>query len=335
MHVVALDIHKRETQACITNQRGTILKETRFPTTRPAYEKNLSDYAGHAIIETVGIHRIVALWLQELGFTVHLANTSRIPRPPVKTDKRDAAHLARLFRADSLPESYLPSQEIQRLRDLVRHRHFLGQEQRRVQTKIMHDFQKHGHFFTVNPITSKKIGSLTVQKLGIPEVTSGYRVWQLLQQQVQECEAAITKETEANPVSRLLKTIPGVGAFTALVVLAEVGDFARFADKDALAAYTGLSVRQHQSGDKDTRGNITKTGSTFLRWALVQAARNHVRLCPDSQVSKRFNRIEERKGYPIAIVATARVLITVMYAMVERNEAFKLNPREPGLRAAP
>jgi len=120
-------------------------------------------------------------------------------------------------------------------------------------------------------------------------------------------------------------TIPGVGAYRALLILAEVGDFRRFHRKGALASLAGLGVRQTQSGDMDARGNITKDGNGLLRWDLVEAARNHIRNSPESDLSIRHKRLTKKRGVKKATVATARVLITIMYAMVTKNEAFQVN----------
>lgn len=324
-YIVALDIHKRETQACVTDLKGKAVKQARFDTTPEAFRAALSKYHdGHAIIDTVGIYRPVSKWLKDMGFTVHLANTSRIPKPAIKTDKKDAAHYARLFRADSLPESYLPSDEVQRLRDLARHRRFLGVQERRWKAKIMLDLQKHGHFVDPNPVITKT-GRAWLQRVGIPEIQSSYLAWQHIDEQIRGWEARLEKEAE-HPMAQLLLTIPGVGAYSAMLVIAEIGDINRFATKDSLSAYAGLAVRQYQTGDTDTRGAITKTGSPNLRWILGQCARLHVRYCPDGHIAKRFQRLMKRKGYSIAITATARVLLTVMYVMLKRKEAFKLNP---------
>ncbi|MBI4392589.1 MAG: IS110 family transposase [Euryarchaeota archaeon] len=324
-HVIALDVHKRETQACVMTQDGTVLGEKRFRTSRPSYRRALKMLSpAPVVIETVGMHRPVALWLQELDFDVHLANTSRIPKPVVKTDKKDARHLADLYRANLLPESYLAPEEVQRLRDLARHRQFLGQESRRLRGKLMHDLIKHGHFREKNPVLTQD-GRKWLRTLGIPEVESTLKLVEQIQGEIRDFEERIGKETTDLPEAGLLMTIPGVGAYTALLILAEVGDFTRFKDKDALGAYAGLGVRQHQSGDTDRRGSITKQGNGLLRWALVEAARNHVRVCPDSALARRCKRLEARKGYGKAITATARVMATVMFTMVARKEAFQVN----------
>ncbi len=152
--------------------------------------------------------------------------------------------------------------------------------------------------------------------------------------QIESFEDLIRSESMDLPEAKLLTSIPGVGPYTALLILAEVADFKRFSNKDAVAAYAGLAVRQQQSGDSNRRGSITKEGSGLLRWALVEAARNHVTHCPESALSRRHKRLAKRRGNKKAVVATARVMATIMYTMVMRQEEFRLDPPKPGYNSA-
>ncbi len=240
-------------------------------------------------------------------------------------------NLARLFRGDALPEAYLPDEEVQRLRDIARQRQFLGQQARQLKSKIRQDLNKHGHFTEKSPLDTA-LGRKWLQRFDIPEV-SALTLLQGVEAQIQEFEDLIRLKSNDLPEAKLLTSIPGVGPYTALLILAEVADFSRFANKDAVAAYAGLAVRQQQSGDSDKRG-ITKEGSGLLRWALVEAARNHVKHCPESALSKRYRRLAQRRGNKKAFVATARVMATVMYTMVKRKEEFRLDPPKPGYNSA-
>lgn len=224
-----------------------------------------------------------------------------------------------------MPEAYLPPQEVQRLRDIARHRMFLGQQSRRLKSKLKQDLNKHGHFLKTNPVETKK-GREFLQKVDAPEIQSTLRLLDIVLAEQEELQARIEQETTELPEAQLLMTVPGIGAYTALLILGEVGDFSRFDTGDHLGAYAGLVPSQHQSGDHDRKGSITKEGNPILRWALVEAARNHVMHCPDSRLTKRYEEMAEKKGHAKAIVATARVLVTVLKAMVEKKEGFKVNP---------
>lgn len=322
--VVALDVHKHETQAHIRQGSNVIVK--RFRTRASSYRRALAGFQGEEVlIESVGMHRPVAAWLNSMGMQVHLVNVAHLPRLVQKNDRKDAKRLADFHEAGALPLAYLPPERIQLLRDEARHRRFLGQQSRRLRTKIMHDLQKHGHFFERNPAESG-VGRERLRRMNIPEVSSSLNLLEPILQEIDAFQHRLEEESLRLPVAQLLCTIPGVAAYTAVLVLAEVGDFNRFEEADNVGAYAGLVSRQQQSGDHDRRGSITKTGNATLRWALVEAARNHVRLCPESNLSKRYQRLATTKGHKKALVATARQLATVMHAMVTRNTPFQVNP---------
>jgi len=109
----------------------------------------------------------------------------------------------------------------------------------------------------------------------------------------------------------ILLTIPGIGYFSALLIY-EVGDINRFPNSKKLCSYAGLVPTVRQSGNKIIRGRITKEGNKLLRWVLVQCAHTAVR--KDERFKRFYERIKAKKGPQKAIVATARKLLTVIYA---------------------
>lgn len=320
---VGLDIHKRETQACAVDADGRVVWEKRFPTTRARLQGELAGFAGsRVVIESVGFHRPVANWLLEKGFEVHVAHPRAIAAKSVKTDRKDAANLAELLRLNALPEAWLAPEDVQVLRDIARHRQTLGQETARFKSKVKHDLLKHGHFVETNPADTEK-GREWARSLGIFEITSSLNILDALRDETKVVDRAIEKITTNDPKAELLMTIPGVGAFTALVILAEVGDFSRFPSPDKLASYAGFAIREQQSGDRHWRGHITKEGSPLLRWMYVEAARNHVRYCPDGPIAKKYERLLATKGRQRATVAAARSLLHVTWAMMRDNTPFR------------
>ncbi|MCA1847097.1 MAG: IS110 family transposase [Actinobacteria bacterium] len=328
-YTVGLDVHKHETQACIATPDGTVIETKRFRTRRVSYRKALAKYAdADVIIESVGFHRPVAKWLTELGATVRLAHVGDTKRPRIKTDERDALNLVKRFRVDALTMAYLPAEEVQKLRDLARHRRFLGEQSTRFKTKIKHDLLKHGHFLDADPLANEK-SRAWLEKLAIPEVTSSLRMVELVQEQIKDYETKLEAHVTTHPLARLVETVPGIGSYLATLIVAEVADFDRFEDKDDVGAYAGLVPSRHQSGDHDRSGHITKRGNDVLRWALVEAAHHHVRVCPESKISERHKRLAERIGSSKAWTATARHLGGVLWTLVKTNTAFRVNPHEP------
>ncbi len=116
-------------------------------------------------------------------------------------------------------------------------------------------------------------------------------------------------------------SFPGVALVTAATVIAEIGDFQRFADAKAIGRYAGLNPRVFASGGKQRIGHIAKTGSADLRWILQQAAWTAIRT--DEHVRRVFLRIAKRSGHKAAAVAIARKLLTWMHSAVIKGEPYR------------
>ena len=109
----------------------------------------------------------------------------------------------------------------------------------------------------------------------------------------------------------MLRQLRGVGRYTAMLVIAEVGDVSRFASARKLCAWAGLTPTVRSSDGKARLGHITKQGSRPLRWALVEAAQHSAR--GGGPLRETFERIAKRRGRKIAKVAVARKLLTLCY----------------------
>jgi hypothetical protein len=121
----------------------------------------------------------------------------------------------------------------------------------------------------------------------------------------------------------ILLSAPGVGFVTAEVVLSELAGYDRFRNSKTVAAYAGLAPAVRQSGRKRSKAmRITKEGSGLLRWALVEASWRLVRSSP--KWATMYGRLRERKGRKRAIVAVARKLLCVLYAMLRTRTPYKI-----------
>ena len=131
---------------------------------------------------------------------------------------------------------------------------------------------------------------------------------------------ASKREAEARTI---LKTAPGVGTVTAEVILSELGDVSRFRNAKAVCAYAGLAPVVKQSGGKRSKDlAISKQGSGLLRWALVESAWRLVNTSPKWMAV--FSRLRKRSGTKRAIVAVARKLLCVLYAMLRTSTPYKV-----------
>ena len=142
-----------------------------------------------------------------------------------------------------------------------------------------------------------------------------------IEQRLQRVEPVIEARAARWPEVALLMTIRGINVLTAFTIVAVIGRIDRFATPDSLANYAGLVSRQRSSAGKSRNGSITKAGSKKLRWALAEAVQS---LCkvdgPYRNLCKRLER--KNKGKGIAATACARKLLTAIWCMLTRGEAF-------------
>jgi transposase len=145
---------------------------------------------------------------------------------------------------------------------------------------------------------------------------------QALQRQLQALDKPIARELAAIP--QTLTSIPGMGPVYGAGILAEIGPIGRFASDDALAKYAGLTWRTHQSGPFDAADRpLTRTGSSYLRYYLVEAA-DRVRVR-----DPHFGAFYARKyagathhAHHRALVLTARKLVSVIYGLLTRGQLY-------------
>ena len=149
----------------------------------------------------------------------------------------------------------------------------------------------------------------------------------LFQRQLREADRQLKQFAETAPLPEqearaLLDTIPQVGPLTIDVVLSELGDWRRFRSQRAVAAFAGLNPGFRASANKCLELHITKEGSRLLRWAMIQAAWRLVGNSP--KWAALFARLMHRSGKKRAIVAVARKLLCVLYAMLKTSTPYRI-----------
>jgi transposase len=321
---LGIDTHKRYSQVAVVDDDGNLQDEIRLPNDR--LSKLAEQYAGgEAAIEASGNYRPIYEMLDE-HLDITLVNPSKnriIADAAVKTDRIDAKRLAQILRADMLAESYVPPDEIRVLRDLVRTRKSLVEsrtaEKNRVRavltcTDNTYDSELFG------PTGREFLAELSLSDTDRTILESHLSVIDAYDEQIEKIEEKIERKVLESPAAQRLLTIPGVGQYTAAVIVAEVGEIERFNKDKQLVSYAGLDPVVHQSGDKEVCGSISKEGSAPLRWALVQYANIAVRC--DEYLGNFYTRLKQRKNHQIAIVATARKMLVSIFHMLTRKEPY-------------
>jgi transposase len=150
--------------------------------------------------------------------------------------------------------------------------------------------------------------------------------------QLQVMDKALQRIVGDDPVVRRLCTAPGIGPVTAIAFVATIDRVERFDRAHQVESYLGLVPREFSSGERQQRGSVTKAGNGRLRWLLVEAAWSILRSRRSSteQLRQWTERIALRRGRRIAVVALARRLAGILYAMWRDETEFGLGARRGG-----
>jgi transposase len=261
---------------------------------------------------------------QERLVMVHPQRVKAIASAKLKNDRVDSETLAHLSRCDLLPEAWMADAATQQLRLRVRLRITLGRQRARAKNQLQAVLHQEGFKKPVTDVFGKRgrawLAELELSAAGRLVVDTWLREVDHLDVEL----AAQTRELErlarADARACCLRTVPGIGAYAAMVILAELGDVERFGSKRALASYAGLTPVVRESAGKRKRGGITHQGSNTLRWMMLQVAQVAARCSPGAR--SYYAGLRARKPAQVAKIALARKLLTVVWALLRHGECF-------------
>jgi transposase len=330
---VGIDVHKRRCQACLKDERGRLIGEVSFPRD----EEGIRSF--HRLLQNHGEARIVLestgnLWVpiydhlaDDPANRVILANprkTRIIAEAKIKNDRMDARVLADLVRADLVAESYVPSKEIREQRALLRQRRSLVEDTVAIKNRIHSLLDRHNLKHEYSDLFGKQ-GREWLRGLQLPSTEKiildvELRQLESLEGGIRTLTEKIAVEAAEEPRVRLLMGFTGIDYYSAMLLLAEIGEIKRFSSPKKLVAYAGLAPGMRSSAGKTVRGHITKEGNKYLRWILIEAAQHASRFDPKLQGF--YQRVSARRGRQRAIVGVARKLLVSIYHVLNRNETY-------------
>jgi len=320
---IGFDIHKRYTFYTQMDATGQIRRQGKLTNSRDALAQFFGDVAEPArvVIEaSMNWYHLYDL-LETLAIPVTLAHplrTRAIAEAKVKTDKVDSTILAHLLRTDLVPAAYIPPREIRDLRELLRYRAVLVRLQTMLKNRVHAILLKHGYECPYTDAFGGQgrawLGTLPLRPVYQQALQGFLAVLDPLHAQILDASRTIDQEAKAKPLAQTLCSLPGVGHYTALLILAEIGDITRFPGPKHLVSYAGLAPIVRGSGGRVYTGHISKQGSTWLRWILIEAVLHAVRR--PGRYQQIYQRLAPRKGAKLARVAAARELLTTIYWML-------------------
>lgn len=355
---VGMDVHKESIEIALANEdlNTEIRRYGKIGGTQDALRKALRKLVSsgktlHFCYEAGPCGYEIYRYLVSQGHVCIVVAPSMIPKQPgnkVKTDKRDAAELARLFRAGELTPVYVPSREDEAIRDLSRAREdtMLNLKTARQRLKsflLRHDIryvgktswnEKHLRWLADEVRLSNPAQQIVFQEYVNAVTEAKHRLDRLLT----ELEH-FASQWRLYPAVRALMAMRGVKLIVAVTVIAELGDLTRFDHPTQLMSFLGLTPSEYSTGERIRRGAITKTGNQHARRILIEAAwayRFTPKVSPEIQarqeiipvvirdiawkaqlrLTKRYKSMQF-KGKPknVTIVAIARELAGFMWAI--------------------
>jgi len=284
---VGLDYHQDSVQVCVLDRLGNVLRNGSYENDALVIATVVENHGTevHAAIEScTGAADLADELTLRGGWTIDLAHpgyVARMKQNPDKTDFTDARMLADLERVGYLPKVWLAPQEVRELRRVVRYRHQLVDERRRIKLRVSALLRDQR---VRSPYASGTKGWLSW--LRTTKEVSEESQWILkryarrlmsLARDLQEVEARLTRLTKKDPLVVALKKQKGIGPVTAWTIRAEIGRFDRFRSGKQLARFCGLSPRNASSGQRQADAGLIKAGNRELRSTLMEAAHRLIR----------------------------------------------------------
>jgi transposase len=329
-HYLGIDLHRKRTYMVLMDAQGQVSQQRRFDNDKlEAYIRDLPKDT-LAVIEATGNWGWLYDALKAQGIEVILAHPKKvraIAAARIKTDKIDATTLAHLARSNLLPTAYAAPSEVRALRDLVRHRSKLVRESTRHKNRIHLALAQ----YNLRTPCTDLFGKCGRQYLAEvrPRLSQTHQLMlddyltllDTLTQRIKAVNRQIEAYAKTDTRVELLMSMPGIGLYSAVLTLAEIGDIHRFQNAKQLCSFAGLVPSTRTSDEHVQRGPITKEGSPWLRWMMVNAAQRAP--LASAQLNRFYQRTKLHHGGKTARVALARKMLSIIFYMLTRQVPYR------------
>jgi transposase len=334
MKYVGIDLHKKTIVVCVVNKERKVLERRKFLCLDV---KGIKAWFGQLgafqfVVEATATYEWLVQLLEKLAKDWVLAHPGKlrvIAESTKKTDKLDAQTLAEFLALGMIPKAYRPNARQREHRKLVRHRAQCQQRVSRLKCQIRHLAATynadHRQLFQAEHLEElQQRADLTeADRFILPQRLLDYeQALERVQAAKAELKRFAGKGKKAEQKQRqILRSAPGVGEVVSEVVLAELGDAARFDSLKDATAYAGLVPGKRESDGKSKDLGITKKGSRLLRWAMVEAAWSAVANSPRWRGV--YEALKKRRGAKRAIIAVARRLLGVLVSLLKSGTNYR------------
>ncbi len=342
--IIGVDLGDTKHAICVTDKDGNILKEYFITITKQSFKKLIETYPQSLIAIEVGTHSPwISRYLTQLGAQVVVANARKlraIYTNERKSDELDARMLAKIARLDIdlLHPIQHGTEEQQRDSLMIKLRASLTKQRAATVVTIRFTLKSLGIRIRSSstrafPNVARKYLQQQPEILAIIEPS--LVILDALNEQIKKLEKQIEERiSKKYPEAQHLQQITGIGPITALAFVLHISDPESFKSPRDVGAYLGLVPRSDQSGKKDKELSISKTGNTYLRCLLVQAAQYILgHFGPDCDLRNHGLKLAARGGNGAkkkAVIATARKIAVTMLAMWKNK-----NDYNPHMQSTP
>ena len=326
---IGVDLHQRFCYVTALDASGRKLAQQSVVNEAGSLQQWLRELPGpkRVVVEACGFwpaFRRAVEPVAERVVMVHPRRVKAIAEARLKNDRVDSEMLAHLSRCDLLPEAWMADEATRALRRQVRLRITLGQQRSRLKNLLQSVLHQEGHIKPVTDLFGKRgrqwLAELPLEPAARAVVETYLGLIAGVDGVIAEEGRKLEQLAASDERARWLQTVPGIGAYSALVIVAEIGDIGRFRTKKSLANYAGLVPRVKESAGKRARGTMTREGSETLRWILLQVAQVAARYDPAARGY--YERMRQRKPAQVAKVALARKLLTVVWALLRHGVCY-------------
>lgn len=323
MEHLAIDLGGRKSQLCLRSDEGQILTEAKISNEEiETWLKGLEPR--RVVVETCTEAFAIADLAQSLGHDVRVVPARLVRMLGVgahgkKTDLLDARALSEASCRVDLPSVHVPSAWSRRVKSICGMRDVL------VQSRTMMVNSVRAWARTQLKAPSRTTLKSLPQRLREQAASRGERLPEAVErmlvsiehltEQIKTATAELRALAEENDVCRRLMTVPGVGAITSLRFVSAIDEVGRFSNAHQLESYLGITPGEDSSSERRRITSITKAGPAAVRWTLMQASWAALRCAPKDPMCQWARQVMLRRGKRIGIVALARKLAGILYAL--------------------
>lgn len=321
-YFAGIDLHKDMFYGTILDDQGKVVNEGEFKPRKEAIEVFLSGIPSSRMriaIESCGMWRGFYKTLNGMGYDVVLANPVKTKDIAGKktTDKVIAKALADLLRTGYLPEVYIPTEDVLKLRDLARHRANLIRMRTKVQCKVKGYLLREG--LNYNRRIWNQQGMEHLRSVGDSKIMNFLNIIDVMNEEIKDVTREVNNISCNMLKTKLLQTMRGIGKFSSLLILAEIADVRRFKTPKELVSYAGLCPGIHQSGSREHTVK-SQACNKWLKWIMIECSGIAIKY--DQRLMRYYYKIKKRKGFQTARRAVARKMLTIIWHMLMKEEPY-------------